>query len=450
MEHDQQNASPDIARTSLRYGISVLLVVALVSITLNLVTLPFAQVANEISETYSIDDVKFSLLIGVFFAIPITLMSVVGGWLSDHNSRRNLLILAIIAWTAGGIWTALAPNYEHMAAARMLVAAAVGIKFPLSMTWINDAFPSHQRARAIGALFVVLNIGPASSAAIAGLVLQGAQEQAFAWIPLFDGLSPWRAGLLILAIMAIIPLPFVALLKDARRGEVESPSKDNSPAKRSYPIWIIAALVVGAALLGLADTATLGWLPAVLKRQYDYSAEQVGFTFALIVMIAGTVGPLLAGFLDDRLHKRYGLLASLVTCGIACALCAPLIAAFAQPSAFVLVGALLVSGVISVMAMTVAYVAIQSLLSSDTRGTGTGLAHALESLSRAAAPTIVATVALLYTQAPGGGLGMGIATVCIAIYMLTALLYGGLTFYLSRQNRAAEAPSEVEVAPSAR
>ncbi|WP_300379777.1 MFS transporter [Henriciella sp.] len=435
MGHDNENSNPEIARTSLRYGISVLLVVALVSITLNLVTLPFAQVANEISETYAIDDVKFSLLIGVFFAIPITLMSVAGGWLSDRLSRRNLLMIAIVAWTVGGIWTALAPSYEQMAAARMLVAAAVGIKFPLTMTWINDAFPAHQRARAIGALFVVLNIGPATSAAIAGMVLQGAEENVFSWLPMVPGLAPWRTGLLVLALLAVVPLPFLALLKDARRGQAEGPANGKTAATRSYPIWIIGALVVSAALLGLADTATLGWLPAVLKRQYDYSAEQVGFTFALIVMTAGIAGPLLAGFLDDRLHKRYGLIASLVTCGIACALCAPLIAAFAQPSAYILVGALLVSGVISVMAMTVAYVAIQSLLSADTRGAGTGLAHALENLSRAAAPTIVASVALLYTQAPGDGLGMGVATVCVAIYLVNCVLYAGLTLNLVRRKR---------------
>lgn len=427
------------APLSLRYGISVLLTMIFVSVTLNLVILPFAQVANEISEAYGIDDLKFSLLIGLFFAVPVTLMSVGGGWLSDRFSRRKLLFAAMVVWMLGAVWTALAPTYEQMAISRMVVAAAVGIKFPLVMTWVNDAFPVKRRAQAIGALFVVLNIGPAISAVTAGLVLKGAQSGVFDVIPLFDGLAPWRAGLLFLALLSIIPLPMVAFLKDVDRAPAESPTdvtgtnEGKAAPKSSYPLWVVLSLGVSAALLSLADTANLGWLPTVLKRQYGFDSAQVGFAFGLIVMIAGTLGPMIAGFLDGRLHNRFGLVGSLITCAIASALCAPMIAAFAQPNATLLIGALIVSGILSVMALTVAYIAIQSLLSSDRRGMGTGFAHALENLARAAAPTIVATVSLSFATMPVRGLGVSIAIICVVTYVISCLLFAGAAIRLRSQ-----------------
>lgn len=425
----------DTSSGRLRYGVSVLLAMILVSITLNLVTLPFAQVADEISRSYVIDDVKFSLLIGVFFAIPVTLMSVGGGWLSDRFSRRGLLLAAMAVWTAGAIWTALAPSYEQMALSRMVVAAAVGVKFPIAMTWVNDAFPPHRRARAIGALFVVLNIGPAISASIAGLVLKAAEAGTFRPIVGIGALEPWRGGLLVLALLSLVPLPWVALLKDVRPVREERPMQRPTPSGAQVPLWVVTCLVVSAALLSLADTATLGWLPTVLKRQYGFSTERVGFTFALIVTVAGTLGPLIAGVLDDHVHKRFGLLGSLVTCTIACALCAPLLAVFAQPNAELLVVALVVSGILSIMALTVAYVAIQSLLAADRRGMGTGMAHALENLARAAAPTIVAMAALFFSATPDGGLGKGVAFVCVATFILAGLLYAGVALFLRASRR---------------
>ena len=41
----------------------------------------------------------------------------------------------------------------------------------------------------------------------------------------------------------------------------------------------------------------------------------------------------LAGWLDDRIHSRHGIRGSVLTCALACALCAPMLAAFTAPDA---------------------------------------------------------------------------------------------------------------------
>ena len=386
-------------------AMSVLLAMVAVSITLNIVILPFAQVADPVSRTFRLDDLKFSLLLGAFFAVPSTVMSVAGGWLADRFSRRKLMLLAMLVWTAGAIWTALATSYEQLAMARMVVAAAAGTKFPLAMTWVSDAFPPHRRARAISGLFIVLNVGPAISASLGGMAHHAAE-------------SGVLAG-----------LPWVVMLRDVRPAPEERPmpSSGESTASPSselpaFPFTLAAILISGAALLSLADTANLGWLPTVLKRQYGFDTQQTGFTFGLIATIAGIAGPLLAGVLDDRLHMRHGIVASLLTCSIASAMCAPMLTAFAGTDARWLVGALLVSGVLSVMAMTVGYVAIQALLPAGKRGMGTGVAHAMTNLASAAAPTLVAGTATAFPVGPSN-LGTGVAAVTVATFVAAAMLY---------------------------
>ena len=424
-------AAPAVETRSFRLSdaMSVLLAMIAVSITLNIVILPFAQVADPVSRSFGRDDLQFSLLLGAFFAVPSTLMSVAGGWLADRCSRRRLMLVAMMVWTAGAIWTALATSYEQLALARMVVAAAAGTKFPLAMTWVSDAFPPHRRAKAIGGLFVVLNVGPAISASLGGLGHHAAESGALAWLPLIGTLEPWRAAMLLLAAANLLPLPWVASLNDVRpapgEGSTTAPdslSAVSTPEPAAFPVLLSATLIGGAALLALADTANLGWLPTVLKRQYGFDTRQTGFTFGVIATVAGIAGPVLAGVLDDRLHARHGIVASLVTCSLASAICAPMLAAFASTDARWLVGCLLVSGVLSVMAMTVAYVAIQALMPAGRRGMGTGVAHAMTNLASAAAPTLVAGVAKLLPEGPSN-LGMGVAAVTVSTFAAAAALY---------------------------
>ena len=136
----------------------------------------------------------------------------------------------------------------------------------------------------------------------------------------------------------------------------------------------------------------------------------------------------------DRVHSRHGIFGSVISCAIACAICAPLLATFASTSAHLLVGALLVSGVFSVMAMTVGYVAIQSLLPSSQRGTGTGIAHAMTNLTTAAAPTLAAGIAA-GLPADSNALGTGVAIVTVLAFLAAALVYGVVAWKVRGNNR---------------
>lgn len=415
------------------------------SVTLNLVFMPLPQVTDAVRRTLSISDVKFSLLIGIFTAGPSMLMSVAGGWLTDRLSRKRLLIAAMALWTVGGVWTALAPTYGQAAASRILIGAAAGIKFPLAITWINDAFPPDRRGRAVGAFFVVLGIGPAIGASLAGLVLQASESGRLAGLPLLGSLEPWRAALLLLAAANLVVLPWVAVLKDDRT--VGGPVTDDGgePAASAFSLPVVVAVVIAVAVLGLADNANLSWLPTVLRRQFGYDAQAVGLTFASITTLGGIVGSLAGGVAGDLVFQRHGTEGRLWVCAASAIVSAACLVAYATSDVRILVAALALNAVTSVMAMTLGYVAFQALLPAAGRGFGIGLGGAVATLASSAGPTVVAFTA---ARIPDGAssLGGAVAIVTIAAFLSAASLYTGVAWRLGRPRPTARRSRPASVA----
>lgn len=411
-------------------SLRVLATMIVVTLTLSLATTPFGQVADPVRRAFGIDDLQFSMLIGMLFAVPSMVMSVAGGWLADRVARRRLLAVAVLTWTAGACGTALAQDYTQLAVARLLVAAAAGVKFPLAMTWLADAYPPAQRGKAVGAFFVVVGVGPAVGASISGLVLHAAQAGHFAGWPQLGGWEAWRQALFLLGLSNLLVLPAIALLRDIRPAREAAAEAAAALPGHQLPWRLVAALIAGSALFALADSANLAWLPTVLSRQHGFDAQQVGFTFGAIALVAGSVGPVLGGLLDGWALRRLGSAGRLTCCAVLALLCAPCLAAFAGHSAMLLVGALVLGGLLSMMAMPLSFLAIQAALPPQRRGLGSGIANAANNLAAASAPTLVAAVSAGLNTGPAA-LGQGVAAVTVGTFLVISTIYVGTARRLS-------------------
>ena len=215
---------------------AVLAAMVLFTLCLDLAKLPMNVMVDPIRRTLGISDVQISLLLGAVGAAPFVVMSLVGGWLSDRLSRRLLLAVAIAVWTLGAVICAHATSFEMLVAGRVLVHVGAGMKLPLAMTWVNDAFPPEQRGRAVGAFFVVLGSGPSLAIMLAGAVQRAAEGGAFAaW--------PGLAGADAVAIRGLRCLSGEAGLEDA--GDVAARHADI----RQFAIGQSAQALIGPAAL---------------------------------------------------------------------------------------------------------------------------------------------------------------------------------------------------------
>jgi MFS family permease len=422
-----QTGATDPGGYSFTHALGLLLLMVLITLGQDLAKLPLNVLVDPVRKSFGITDVQVSLLLGVWLAAPFVVGSLGGGWLSDRVSRRALLLSAMAVWTTGAILCALAPTFELLVAGRVLLGLGSGVKLPVAMTWVNDAFRPEQRGRAIGGFFVVLGAGPSLAIMLAGATQRWAESGVFAGWPWIAALEPWRATCLLLTVPTLLTMPFVLGLRDARRAApAAAPSTTPAAAAgtgtAAMPVMLFVALVLSVALVVVIDGANLAWMPTVFTRNFGYDAQRAGFLFGVITLIAGAAGPLIGGWVGDAVFRRFGAAGRVWLCAAAVSACAPLLAVYLMREPVGLVLALTVSGIFTVTALSLGYVTLQALLPPHRRGLGTGITSATTNLIGSAGPTLVAWTSQHWL---GGSMALpqGIVLVGGTAALLAALLF---------------------------
>jgi DHA2 family multidrug resistance protein len=121
----------------------------------------------------SIDEstwVLTSYLVANAIILPLT------GWLARHFGRKRLLMTSITGFTISSLLCGLAPNLPLLVAFRILQGATGGAMQPLSQAVLLEAFPPHERGKAMGFWGLGIVVAP-----ILGPVLGGWLTDTYSW-----------------------------------------------------------------------------------------------------------------------------------------------------------------------------------------------------------------------------------------------------------------------------
>jgi MFS transporter, DHA2 family, multidrug resistance protein len=133
------------------------------------VSLP--HIAGNLSAT--IDEstwVLTSYLVANAIVLPLT------GWLASHFGRKRLLMASVTGFTISSLLCGLAPNLPMLVAFRLLQGATGGAMQPLSQAVLLEAFPPHERGKAMGFWGLGIVVAP-----ILGPVLGGWLTDTYSW-----------------------------------------------------------------------------------------------------------------------------------------------------------------------------------------------------------------------------------------------------------------------------
>ena len=290
--------APTIRRTAWR----AVLMLSLVVMAAGVVRLAFSPLQEAAKAELNLSDYQISLIQGIAAALPVALVAIPLGWLTDHSKRTRLMMILGMIWTAGMVGTALAQSFEQIFLARMLAGLGAMSIVPVAISVLADLSLPKSRGRAM--LFVSMGntFGPALA-----FVGGGALVTAFAADLDLPGLAltPWRETALVIGIASAVLLIPQMLVREPVRHEVENAGASLKAMARA--LWarrrFLLPLFVGQISVIMADAAAGVWAVPVLQRDLGQSVGQAAALLGGLLLLAGILGPVIGGFVADRGHK---------------------------------------------------------------------------------------------------------------------------------------------------
>jgi MFS family permease len=205
-----------------------------------------------------------------FFAFGI--FSLPAGWLADHWSRRNMMVVFYVGCGLSLAAAALAPNFVMLAVALFALGVFAAIYHPVGTAIVVAAAVNRGRTLALNG--VCGNIGVALAAGITAILT--------AWIG-------WRGAFLLPAIVCVITgLAYLALVPDDRH---HAAGRSVTPDVR-LAIWIMAGVFALFILIGTTAGLVFNIVTIALPKIVD---DRIGNNISLITIGGITTGVFLCG-----------------------------------------------------------------------------------------------------------------------------------------------------------
>lgn len=261
----------------------------------------FSPVQDAVKAELHLSDMQLGLLQGLAVALPVAVLSLPIGRITDRGNRVALLIGLSLLWTVGTVWTAFTQDFASLFAARMISGIGSMCVIGVAISVVADMSAPEKRGRALLALSLGNMVGVALAFALAGALFGAFSKIA----PVAPGMTPWREVHLAFGGLSLLLLGPLILLREPARHEVERAEAKLGDALNE--LWqrrgFLVPLFFGQVTVVMVDTAAGIWAAPVLQRGYHMTPEQSGGAIGLIVLIGGVVGALIGGVAADLGQK---------------------------------------------------------------------------------------------------------------------------------------------------
>src|SRR5205809_5866309 len=180
-------------------AVSVMFATFMEVLDTTVVNVSLPHIAGSLSAT--IDEATWALtsyLVANAIILPMT------GWLASRFGRKRLLMLSVVGFTSASFLCALAPSLGMLIVFRIMQGATGGAMQPLSQAVLLEAFPPHDRGKAMG--FWGLGI---VTAPILGPVLGGWLTDNYSWRWVFYVNIPVGIASIIMTKLFIFDPPYI-------------------------------------------------------------------------------------------------------------------------------------------------------------------------------------------------------------------------------------------------
>lgn len=252
---------------------------------------------ESIKADLGLSDTQLGLLSGISFALFYVTLGIPIARYADSANRRNVVALAIAAWSFMTALSGAAQNFIQLLLARIGVAVGEAGGSPPAHSMISDIFPPQQRATALSIYSMGINFG-----VLIGFVIGG-------WVNDWLG---WRWVFVVIGIPGILWALVVRFtLREPPRGYSEHvvTVADAPPMMSVFALmWSRKSfrhLSIAAGLHAFVGYGVGQWIASFFIRNYDLtSTGEIATWLGLISGTAGAAGTFFGGYICDKLGVK--------------------------------------------------------------------------------------------------------------------------------------------------
>jgi MFS family permease len=221
-------------------------------------------------------------------------LSPIGGYLADRFSRRHVIAVSLVVWSAVTWATGHVTTYEQLLVTRAVMGISEAFYIPAALALIAEFHLGATRSRAVG----FHQMGIYAGVIIGGFSGYAADHPALGWRWMFD-----LCG--VVGILYAAPLFFLLRNPPARSDQVRDPQTSPGRALRELLGNVsFILLVLYFTLPAMAGWIVRDWMPAILKAEFGLGQGQAGVSATFYWMLACIFGALVGGWLADRWTQR--------------------------------------------------------------------------------------------------------------------------------------------------
>jgi MFS family permease len=249
------------------------------------------QVLDPIRIEMHLNDFQISLATGLALAAFYVGFGFPLSWLIDRYSRRWIVALSMIAWSAMTTLTGIALTPWQFVLARIGVGVGEAGGTPGANSLLSDYFPITRRPMALTIFSLGAPIGSWIATTIVG------------W--LYDRYG-WHAVFMILGVPGLVTgLLVLFTVSEPRRGQLDLNCEEQAPSfiatmKFLWHQRSAVHIMIGSALTALWGWGLMAWTPAFLQRTYHLTPGESGAILGNMNLWGGSIATVLTGWLMGR------------------------------------------------------------------------------------------------------------------------------------------------------
>lgn len=254
-------------------------------------------VLKPLGTEFSLTGEQLGLMAGVAYGVPFALAAIPFGYAVDRFNRKNLMTIALSAWSAATALCGAATGYWWLLFGRAAVGVAEAGGSPTGMSLLSDYFGPDKRSTAIGIWYLSAGVGFAIAFFVGGWIVES---------------YGWRWAFLAAGIPGLMLAPLLFLtVEEPVRGQQDAAQEQNYDRlwDRMRQLFSRPGIAYAIAAITCIATGIYGmsiWLATFLIDSHDFALSRAGLIVAIAYGILGSVGGLAAGWGADHINAQRG------------------------------------------------------------------------------------------------------------------------------------------------